>query len=382
MSNQILLVDDDIDILSGFQRNLRKDFRIQTAASGREALDIINTSPQFAVIVSDYSMPGMNGIELLAAIRRIFPDTVRMILTGYADLETSIKAVNEGHIFRFLTKPVSPETLIASLKDALEYYRLTTLEKELLDKTLKGSIKILIDILSVVNPVAFSQTTVIRKIARAIADKLGMKNSWEVEIAALLSKIGCVAVPSDIIEKKSKGDSLSPNEMKIYEKHPVIGRNLLKNIPRFDQIAEAILFQNRNFDGSDSASNLVKGEDIPLIARILKVANDYNTFLNSGMSSNRAIESMIQQSSIYDPQVLEALSNEQGISYSGYVIKNIPFKKLRLGMVLADDIRDDRDYVLISKGHEITDVQMMRLINISKFREIIEPIKVYDIEQV
>jgi response regulator RpfG family c-di-GMP phosphodiesterase len=382
MSNQILLVDDDIDILSGFQRNLRKDFRIQTAASGREALDIINTSPQFAVIVSDYSMPGMNGIELLAAIRRIFPDTVRMILTGYADLETSIKAVNEGHIFRFLTKPVSPETLIASLKDALEYYRLTTLEKELLDKTLKGSIKILIDILSVVNPVGFSQTTVIRKIARAIADKLGMKNSWEVEIAALLSKIGCVAVPSDIIEKKSKGDSLSPNEMKIYEKHPVIGRNLLKNIPRFDQIAEAILFQNRNFDGSDSASNLVKGEDIPLIARILKVANDYNTFLNSGMSSNRAIESMIQQSSIYDPQVLEALSNEQGISYSGYVIKNIPFKKLRLGMVLADDIRDDRDYVLISKGHEITDVQMMRLINISKFREIIEPIKVYDIEQV
>lgn len=377
----VLLVDDDPDILSGFQRNLRKNFRIQTAPSGIDAIDVVKSSPPFAVVVTDYSMPGMNGIEFLSTIKKISPDTVRMLLTGYADLETSISAVNEGNIFRFLTKPVTTELLIQSIKNGIEQYRLVTGERELLDKTLKGSIKILIDILSTVNPTAFSQATNIRKISKSIADKIGIRSTWEVEVAALLSQIGCVLVPNEIIEKRNRNELLDAKEQKLLASHPQFGRDLLKNIPRFDAIANAIFFQNRCFDGSDNHEFPIKGLDIPIIGRILKVAVDFDSFVRTGKKSAEALEMMIQMSSLYDPAVLEALTNEFKVSYSGYVIRSVPFKKLRIGMLLADDIRDDRQFVLIAKGHEITDVHLMRLINISKFRSIIEPIKVYDTEQ-
>ncbi len=123
MSNRVLLVDDDLHILAAFQRQLRKKADIQTASSGAAGLEILRGGGPFAVIVTDYCMPEMNGIEFLARVRRISPDSVRMLLTGSADLEAAIQAVNQGHIFRFLTKPCASEDLLKVLTAGIQEYR-------------------------------------------------------------------------------------------------------------------------------------------------------------------------------------------------------------------------------------------------------------------
>ena len=139
----ILFVDDELRILQAFERQLRKRFSIRTAESAQEALKILEVDGPCAVIVSDMWMPGMDGIELLARVKNLYPDTVRIMLTGNADQETAIEAVNCGQIFRFLTKPIPPEALTNSLDLAIREYRLITAEKELLSQTLKGSVNVL-----------------------------------------------------------------------------------------------------------------------------------------------------------------------------------------------------------------------------------------------
>ena len=126
MKDKILLVDDDALILSGLKRQLRKHFDIETALSGEEAMDKIKNNGPFAVIVSDYQMPGMNGIEFLCRVKEANPDSVRMMLTGSADMATAIKAVNEGSIYKFHPKPCPAETLGSAIEDGISEFRKTT----------------------------------------------------------------------------------------------------------------------------------------------------------------------------------------------------------------------------------------------------------------
>jgi DNA-binding NtrC family response regulator len=143
MIEKVLFVDDDRNLLASCERSFRRKFTVETAEGGEAALQAIAERGPFAVVVSDRQMPGMDGIQLLSLVRQRAPDTVRIMLTGNVDLEGAIKVVNEGNIFRFLTKPCALEILGKAVEDALAQYRLVTAEKELLNKTLSGSIKLL-----------------------------------------------------------------------------------------------------------------------------------------------------------------------------------------------------------------------------------------------
>jgi DNA-binding NtrC family response regulator len=202
---KILLVDDEENVLSGYKRNLRTNFEVFTAQGGNAGIAEIHKNGPFAVVVSDFKMPEMNGNDFLSHVRQVAPDTVRMMLTGYADLPTTIDAVNKGNIFRLLTKPCSTEKLKDTINDGIKQYMLITAEKELLNKTLKGSIKVLIDILSTVNPTAFSRASRFQKFIPTICNLLSIENKWELEISVLLSQIGLVTLPPDLLEKKYSG---------------------------------------------------------------------------------------------------------------------------------------------------------------------------------
>ena len=121
MKDKILLVDDDEMVLAGLKRQLRNHFSIDTALSGEEALQRVQESGPYAVIVSDYMMPGMNGIEFLSYVKKSDPDTVRMMLTGTADMPTAIRAVNEGSIFQFHPKPCPADTLCQAIESAIRW---------------------------------------------------------------------------------------------------------------------------------------------------------------------------------------------------------------------------------------------------------------------
>ena len=146
-------------------------------------------------------MPSMNGNQFLAAAKELAPDTVRVMLTGQADLRATVEAINKGNIFRFIEKPCPTETLMVILDAAVEQYRLVTAEKELLERTLNGSIKLLIDVLSIVNPYGFSESSKIKEIAFRLSKRLQIKDTWELELASALSQIGYVAVPAEILQK-------------------------------------------------------------------------------------------------------------------------------------------------------------------------------------
>jgi serine phosphatase RsbU (regulator of sigma subunit) len=126
MDDKILLVDDDVMVLSGLKRQLRNQFKIETALSGKEALKKIKTSGPYAVVVSDFMMPGMNGVELLSMVKDTSPETVRMMLTGSSDLKIAMQAVNDGNVFQFHLKPCSADILGQAIKTGLEKYRKTT----------------------------------------------------------------------------------------------------------------------------------------------------------------------------------------------------------------------------------------------------------------
>lgn len=220
MTQRILCVDDDPNILLGYQRALRKHFTIEVALDGEEALEAVRTQGPYAVVVADMRMPGMNGVELLTQVRQIAPSTVRMMLTGNADQQTALDAVNQGQIFRFMTKPCPPENFAVALTAALEQYRLVSAEKELLSKTLNGSIKVLSDILMLACPTAFGCASRVRTLVRATADRMGDPAGWMAEMAAMLSPIGCIAVPDDILQKVSSGAPMTDKESEAFAVHP------------------------------------------------------------------------------------------------------------------------------------------------------------------
>lgn len=383
MNNRVLLVDDDANILSAYCRNLRKQFDIVTAENGAEGLHVIKEKGPFAVVVSDFRMPGMDGIQFLTQARQIEPDTVRVMLTGQADMQMSIDAINEGNIFRFMTKPCSTEHLTNALKAAIEQYHLITSERELLNKTLNGSIKIMIDILSMVSPIAFSQSSRLRNITQMVAKQLGIQELWEIDLAAMLSQIGCVTIPSDILEKKYVGQSLTSKENEIYSSHYQTGKDLLANIPRLEGIAEAIAYQSKQYDGGGIPFDNIKGKAIPLEARILKAVIDFVIELQSGKSCNQSLKLLKSNSGWYDPEVIIALENvilseEITDIDAGLVKKLIPLKEIMTGMVMAEDIKLTSGLVLVSKGYEISEVIKIRLTNFAYVNCIVEPITVYE----
>jgi DNA-binding NtrC family response regulator len=128
---RILFVDDDKNALDGYKRLLRGVFEVETALGGGQALAAIHLFGPYEVIITDMQMPGMNGAEFLAQVRQLAPYTVRMVLTGFKDLNRAIEAVNEGHIFRYLTKPCEKNDLVAALRLGVAQYRTNIQEKEL-----------------------------------------------------------------------------------------------------------------------------------------------------------------------------------------------------------------------------------------------------------
>lgn len=375
---KILLVDDEINILQAFTRHLRREFNISTALSGQEGLQLMEEQGPFAVVVSDLKMPGMDGIQFLSRVREVYPDTVRMMLTGHADLNAAIEAINSGQVYRFMVKPLSVENLRANLLEGLELFRLKKAEKELLEGTLRGAIRVMTEILELVNPEAFGRSRRIAELAKTLMMRMNKKDLWECETAALLSQIGWVIIPPAVVLKLYGGESLSPEENQIYEMHPMIGSELIEKIPRLEGLAKIIAYQEKGYDGSGIPKDSVKGDDIPFGARVLKVAIDFDTYKLRTNDDKKALALMKLNSSRYDPVVFKTLEDLLTEADSGEVKEiEVTLEELAEGMILADDIRTSRGQLLITRGNTVSTTLIERLKNFARSVGIREPILVY-----
>ena len=390
MSNRIiLLVDDEPKILSSLSRSLADEDldEIKTAQNAEEALAILNETPGLAVVVSDYHMPGMNGIDFLVQVHNLFPDTSRILLTGFADLELAVNAVNRGNVFRFLVKPCPSDVFVGVVHDGIRYNQLIVGERELLSKTLNGSIKVMIDILSVQSPLKFAQASRLRKLARELGLALRMEDQlWEIELAALLCQIGAVTIPGHIFKKWQTGSVLKENELEMICAIPRMGRQLIQNIPRLEKIAEAVGYQNCTFT-HPLTNESPTGENIPLIARILKIVLDFDQVQENTLGIDGAMKAMQLRQSEYDPKLLElfrskVLRMDEALTSQRHKTstreKQIFVDKLGSGMVLTRAINDRHGTLVVAKGTIITDVLRFKLNNYFRSQAIITPIYIED----
>ncbi len=373
MGVKILLVDDEVNVLDAIQRQLRNRFDIKTAQSGDEALEILRTSGPFSIIVSDMRMPGMDGVQLLSRVKDMYPDMVRIMLTGNADQETAAEAVNAGQIFRFLNKPCSTATLATALALAARQYKLINTEKELLNDTLKGSMKVLSELLSQSNATIFGAGGRIKELVMHICNQDKCRHSWQYEIAGLMSQLGCISLPSDILHKLYAGIELSPEERKMYENHPEVGRRLFAHIPRMELVAGMVAMQLSPMN--DYEDEAISEEDAVVCrgAQMLKVAIDYDLFSYQGMTHKEILHKMRIMPGVYNLEIVTALEGLKVKTEQGALV-NLKVKDIQTGMIAQEDVFANNGVLVIPKGQVVTWSILQGLDNFSKQVGIKEPV--------
>ncbi|MGA3164737.1 MAG: HD domain-containing phosphohydrolase [Terriglobia bacterium] len=362
---RILLVDDEVQVLEGLQRHLRKDYDVTVSTEPKEALKLVAAGGAFAVVVSDLRMPGMDGVSLLYCIRQASPDTVRVLLTGNADMEGAIAAVNEGNIFRFLIKPCPTGMLLRALEASVEQYRLITAERVLLEQTLRGSLKTLTDVLALVNPVAFGRALRARKIVGELASRGKVVDPWQVEIAAMLTQIGWVTLPAETVGKLYQGEALSESEQTLVGNLPAVIEQLLANIPRLEAVREILRYQDKHFDGQGAPPDPVCGDAIPWGARALKAVSDFDALESRGLSVELALDTLRARAGWYDPAILEALAKLRAEKGREAEVMQIPFHAVQPGMIFAEDVKTPTGLLLIARGQEVTPSFVDRIKNLA-----------------
>ncbi len=372
---KVLFVDDEPKILEAYRRTLRKDFKVVSAEGGSEGLQILEAEGPFPVIVSDMNMPEMNGVQFLSEVKKRYPQSVRIMLTGNADQKTASEAINVGDVYRFLNKPCPPDKMTEAINDALGYYYVQNAEKDMLENTVRGSISALSEILSMAQPKIFGRVNRLKTLASRCATQLGLDNVWEIESIASLSQIGIVSLPDALQQKVINGDVLSDQERELVAAHPQVAASLVGKIAKLESVAEAIRWQQAEFNQS-IAPEAPTGTDIPIGARVIKVLNDYLCFYAQVKDMGAARAMLLGNEDAYDADVLAAVETLLEDDAKG-VATNINVSQIKAGMVLAQDVLTVSGALLIENGFEVSETMATRLINFWRNGEISEQLAVY-----
>ena len=363
---RILCVDDEPNVVEGLQRILRKRFDVSTATSGESALEKVALGEKFAVVVSDMRMPVMNGATLLAQFRKRAPDTVRVLLTGQTDLDAAILAVNEGHLFRFLTKPCGPEALSMALDAAVEQHRLVTAERELLEQTLVGSVRALTEVLSLAHPDVFGPTARRHERARAVAEHLAVADAWHVEVASMLSAVGYVALPADVARKVNEKAPLDPGEAEMAARMPGVTERVLSHIPRLDLVREVLAHSG------DGRPPVASGRIGPIGARILEIVADFSAAELREGSLDGALGYLRAHRDDYEPRLFEAMLAVG--QPKPPEVRELDLNAVESGMILARDVKSRSGMLLVAQGQRVTPQMLERLRNFHARVGVVSPL--------
>jgi hypothetical protein len=289
-----------------------------------------------------------------------------MLLTGFTDLNAAMDAVNEGNIFRFLTKPCEKEVLAKAITAGLVQYRLVRAEKELLENTLMGSIKVLTDVLSAASPEAFGRSVRIVRCVRHMVSKFGLPSPWRYEAAAMLSQLGCVTLDSEVIQAAYMGGALSSEDQARFAAHPQVARDLLVNIPRLEPIAWMIS-QQLVKETPQTAPEIpgVPAQAIVFGAGMLKLAVAFDDLRMKGASDEDAIAKLQYRRNEFGSELIEALADLKPES-AKMELRKVPVSKLMTGMILQQEIRTRAGMLVVAKGQEITHTLLIKLDNFSR----------------
>ncbi|MHB8473351.1 MAG: HD domain-containing phosphohydrolase [Gammaproteobacteria bacterium] len=408
----VLFVDDEQNILASLRRLVRpQGYRVFIAASGAEGLEIIERE-SIDLVVSDMRMPGMDGAAFLAAVAQRRPDTVRILLTGYSDMASTIDAINKGGIYRYLTKPWEDNDLLLTVQSALKHKALERERDQLLELTRRqneelksfnaelekrveartAEIKQTADMLDLAYQELHTsyQTAIpvfanlvemregkgsghgrrVAEMAKTLAQHLGLgeEAALDVYYAGLLHDIGAIGLPDRLVDKPLT--SMSPQDRVLAEKHPQMGESALLALEPMAGAARLIRAHHERFDGRGFPDKLI-GENIPLGARILAVVNEYDglqrgTLFEDKLNPEQAAGFLKENSfKRYDPTVVEAFLKLLNVraqkSAAARRHINVGTSDLRTGQVLARDLINHDNILLLTKGYRMTEAMIGKM---------------------
>lgn len=355
----LLCVDDEPRVLKGLDLQLSFDYTVRTAAGGAEGLALLEAHPDCAVIISDMRMPLMNGAQFLAQARELTPDSTRMLLTGYSEMNDAIDAINKGGIFRFLTKPTKPDDLKAAVAAAMRQWELIRSEKVLLEQTLHGAVGALIEALEIASPEIFSRARRIEAAVRHVATELGLTPVWEVALAGLMLRLGWIAIPNETTARFLAGAPSSRSDQAMIDETYATSARLVGRIARLEGVAAII-------SEACAPSGLVDGPTV------VRAAAEFDDLCRR---NTRPAMALAEMEGSYPAPVLEALSTWDGAGQA-FELVELGVRDLRSGMVIEKDVIDRRDKLLVQAGVELTDTTIQRLINFARSQGVQEPITV------
>lgn len=399
----LLLVDDEVGILNALRRLFRPEgYQILTAESGAAGLEILEKE-SVDLIISDMRMPQMDGATFLAKVRARWPRIVRLLLTGYADVTSTIAAINQGEIYRYIAKPWDDTDILLIVRQALEQSRLkqenarlqALTEKQNIDlrqlneglealveqrtgelrqtvsflelaqndlkKSFRNSISVFSGLMEMRNGSISGHSRRVAEQSRRLAQlaKVDEATTQDILYAALLHDIGKLALPDRLIDKPFY--TLSPEDQLEVMKHPVKGELALMAIEQLKAAASMIRGHHERFDGNGYPDKL-SGLEIPLGARILAITNDFDALQVGLLQNKRYSESEARawlvegRGKRYDPALVD-LFNATVVDPKDRADPDVPFKayQLKPGMVLSRDLVSNEGGLLLARGHVLSE---------------------------
>ncbi len=404
----ILSVDDEVNIQKSVKRCLRKlDAKVLTASSGEEALTLIDTH-QVDVVISDMRMPGMNGAELLARVKKHQPNSSRILLTGYSDADAAAMAVNEGGITRYLSKPWDDDELRQVVDEAIRHVHLENdnkrlqaelqaqhddLELQVAERTadlqrsndmlsqavtdLADSYETMVELLANMSSMPNPEPETVEKkvqLALAMAEAMGLDSEAMVTLkhAIRLHRIGWNALPRKITAIPT--DALTATQRKEFEQHPLFGEALLMSVPKLAGVAKLLRTQHEAYDGSGYPDR-ARTAGIPPSAQILAVARDYYDLQRGRidkdeLSAANAAERIREGSgSVYDPEIVglfeQVLPKLDRVGAALSEVRVEP-RALQPDMILSRDLTTPQGAMLLAKGAVLTPQLIDTIINLEQ----------------
>ena len=351
---RVLFVEEDADQLATQTRQLRSDnYDVVGAAGGASALELLRSDGSFAVLVTNLRLSGMDGMALVRAARVVSPQTIRVLVATQAELGQAVQAINEGAIFRFLIAPCSRILLAFTIKAAVEQHRLLTIERILLERTVHDAIRSMMDILGLLAPLVVARATRLRLLISSLANIMNVRETWHLELAAMLSQIGYVNLPPLLLERFFNGVTLHPTDEATMLAASGLPEQFVGAVQGLEPVLESIRYRFKNFDGSGPPPGDPKGEAIPWGARALRALEDYDTLESQGMSTLLACETMRARAGFYDPAILDALPEAAAMDRREDV-REVPPSCIVPGMVIAQHLKSAKGVLFVARGQEVS----------------------------
>jgi response regulator RpfG family c-di-GMP phosphodiesterase len=303
----LLCVDDDPAMLAHHARTLRKEFNVHTALSGADGLATIEQGGRYPAVLVDMQMPGMDGIAFLKRAAKLSPDSAYVMLTGNIDQLTAVRAVNEGHVFRFLNKPCSAAAVLEAVNAGVVHSRALQANRLLEEKVFDGGIRLLTQVLHAADPHAAQRSQNLLAYLRTYYEALDASNELprDLEIAASFCFVGFAVIPSTVLRKARTGGDLTPMEERMLESAAELGGNILGFVPQMETAGMVVRYQNKSYAGGGYPRDEVSGDALPFGARLLHVMIDLLRLEGEGSTRSEALLKMQARAGEYDPEILK-----------------------------------------------------------------------------